>query len=83
LEKSMNFSLRMFMLIGGAYIAVQPIAVEAGDRPPPAARRLLMACMTRQMAASRTISYNEASAICKAQLQPKTGQPALASAGPP
>jgi hypothetical protein len=42
-------------------------------------RQQLNACMTKAMAASRTLSYNEASKMCKAQLKPNP--PALASNG--
>ncbi|MGA2188639.1 MAG: hypothetical protein ABSH33_08915 [Steroidobacteraceae bacterium] len=43
---------------------------------PPSARHQLMVCMTKAMSASRTISYNQASKLCKQQLHP----PAMASA---
>lgn len=36
---------------------------------PPTAKRLLIACMTQHMSASKTVSYNEASRVCKAQLR--------------
>ncbi len=78
----MNVRVRMMMLLGGACLAGQALSLETGPRPP-SARRLLVACMTRQMAASRTISYNEATALCKAQLKAKEPAPALASSGQP
>ena len=34
------------------------------------AKQQLTACMNRQMASSRTVSYNEAMRSCKAKLQP-------------
>ncbi|MDP8984990.1 MAG: hypothetical protein M3N97_08080 [Pseudomonadota bacterium] len=36
---------------------------------PPAPKRLLIACMTKHMSASKTLSYNEATRVCKAQLR--------------
>lgn len=72
----MNRWVRMIVLMGGAGCAVQTLAVEPVNRPP-SPRRLLVACMSKQMAASRTISYNEATALCKARL--KAGEAALAS----
>jgi hypothetical protein len=68
--------VRMIVLMGGAGCAMQALAAEAVNRPP-SPRRLLLACMTKHMAASRTISYNEASVLCKAQL--KVAEPAVAS----
>jgi len=44
------------------------------------ARHQLSACMTKRMAASRTLSYNDAAKTCKAELS--TNPPALASAVP-
>jgi hypothetical protein len=74
----MNVRVRMMVLLGGACFAVQALALAAGPRPP-SSRRVLLACMTKQMTVSRTISYNEATAVCKAQL--KARDPALASSG--
>jgi hypothetical protein len=76
----MNRWVRMIVLLGGASCAVQAVAVEAANRQP-SPRRLLVACMNKHMAASRTISYNEASALCKAQL--KAAEPPLESNAQP
>lgn len=72
-------AVTLFTLIGAAGIGVQVMANDL-DRPPPP-RRQLAICMNKQMAASRTISYNAASAVCKAQLKAKA--PELASTIPP
>jgi len=69
----------LFALIGAAGIAFQ--AMAADPNRPVSPRRQLTACMNRQMSASRTISYNQATAVCKAQSKPKA--PALASSAPP
>lgn len=46
-------------------------------------RRQLASCMTKQMAASRTISYNQASKVCKARLKaPEEGLSASNEAKP-
>jgi hypothetical protein len=44
---------------------------------PISARQQLNACMTKAMVASRTLSYNDASKMCKAQL--RQDAPTLAS----
>jgi hypothetical protein len=65
----------MLALIGTAGVSIQ---VLAGDLIRPVSpRRQLAVCMSKQMSASRTISYNEATVVCKAQLKAKV--PALAS----
>jgi hypothetical protein len=66
---------RLFVLVGAVGMTFQAIAVDAGRAVSP--RRQLAACMNKQMSASRTISYNQATAVCKGQLKPKA--PALAS----
>jgi hypothetical protein len=65
----------LFALIGAAGISIQAMAVDLNR--PVSPRRQLTVCMNRQMSASRTISYNEATAVCKAQLKAKA--PTLAS----
>ena len=47
------------------------LGVHAADAASPTSpsRRQLSGCMTKQMTASRTISYNEASKVCKDQLK--------------
>ena len=71
----------LFALIGatGLGIGVQAMAVDLNR--PVSPRRQLAVCMNKEMSASRTISYNEATAVCKAQLKAKT--PTLASSVQP
>jgi hypothetical protein len=70
---------RLFALIGVATLSTQAMAVDLNR--PPSPRRLLTICMNKQMSASRTMSYNQAPAVCKAQLKAKG--PDLASSTPP
>jgi hypothetical protein len=65
----------LLALIGTAGVSIQVLAADLSR--PVAPRRQLAVCMNKQMSASRTISYNEATAVCKAQLKAKA--PALAS----
>ena len=65
----------LFSLIGACAVSLQALAVDLNR--PVSPRRQLTVCMNRQMSASRTISYNQATAVCKAQLKAKA--PALAS----
>jgi hypothetical protein len=65
----------LLVLIGAAGVSIQAVAVDQNRPVPP--RRQLTVCMNRQMSASRTISYNQATAVCKAQLKAKA--PTLAS----
>ncbi len=44
-----------------------PTSVNPGSHPV-SYRHQLIACMTREMSASRTISYNEATRVCKTRL---------------
>jgi len=68
----------LLALIGAAGMGIQALAVDLNR--PVSPRRQLAVCMNRQMSASRTISYNEATAVCKAQLKIKA--PTLASSIP-
>jgi enoyl-CoA hydratase/carnithine racemase len=43
-------------------------AADASSHPPSAKRQLIM-CMTKRMSDSRTLSYNDATKLCKEQLQ--------------
>jgi hypothetical protein len=65
----------LLVLIGAAGMSSQAVAVD--QNRPVSPRRQLTVCMNRQMSASRTISYNQATAVCKAQLKAKA--PTLAS----
>lgn len=76
----MNRIARIIVLAGGACCGMQAISAQSPGGPPVSPRHQLVACMTRQMSASRTISYIEATNLCKAQL--KTKAPTLAAAAP-
>jgi hypothetical protein len=65
----------LLALICTAGVSIQAMAVDLNR--PVSPRHQLAICMNRQMSASRTISYNEATAVCKAQLKAKA--PTLAS----
>jgi hypothetical protein len=43
-------------------------AADAGSHAPSAKRQLAM-CMTKRMSDSRTLSYNDATKLCKEQLE--------------
>jgi hypothetical protein len=66
---------RLFALIGAAGMGLQAMAVDLNR--PVSPRRQLATCMNKRMSASRTISYIEATAMCKAQLKAKA--PTLAA----
>ncbi len=57
--------------------AAQASAAGASTAPGTSRKRQISECMSKQMSASRTLSYNEASKICKAQL--KSQSPTLAN----
>jgi hypothetical protein len=65
----------LFALVGAVGMTFQALAVDPNR--PVSPRRQLAVCMNKQMSASRTISYNDATAVCKAQLKAKA--PTLAS----
>ncbi|MDP9013416.1 MAG: hypothetical protein M3O41_12295 [Pseudomonadota bacterium] len=56
------------MSLGMSLVSWQAAASDSAGRPP-SPKRLMVACMTKQMSASKTLSYNEATKLCKAQLQ--------------
>ena len=76
----MNRIVRFIVLAVGPCIGLQAIAAQSPSGRPISPRHQLVACMTRQMSASRTISYIEATTVCKAQL--KTKAPTLAATAP-
>ena len=45
-------------------------AVEPASSSTPVLRQQINDCMTKRMAANKTLSYNEAMRTCKALLQP-------------
>jgi len=65
----------LFVVIGTVGLCMQ--AMAADPNRPVSPRRQLAVCMNKQMSASRSISYNQATAVCKAQLKAK--EPTLAS----
>jgi hypothetical protein len=65
----------LIALIGAVASSTQALAVDLSR--PVSPRRQLAICMNKQMSASRTMSYNQATAVCKAQLKAKA--PDLAS----
>jgi hypothetical protein len=65
--------------IGAAVIAVQP-SIARPESAAAIAKQQLIECMNRRMAASKTVSYNEAMRVCKEQQQPP--KDTLASNGP-
>jgi hypothetical protein len=69
----MHAVFRTLLASCAAFASVQ--AVGNGGDHQTSARHQLMACMTKAMSASKTISYNQASKLCKQQLQ----TPAMAS----
>jgi hypothetical protein len=75
-----NFTLSTLLGAAGASTGIAQAATgdAAGALSP---RRQLVLCMNKAMLASRTVSYNQAAAACKARLTPKA--PALASADAP
>jgi hypothetical protein len=71
----MNRWLRMFVASGAVFVSAQAFGNSISH--PLSPKHQLIACMTKQMSASKTISYNEATKVCKAQLKAQT--PTLAS----
>jgi hypothetical protein len=78
----MSRAWRIVVLLSMASVSVQAVAVEPiGHAPSP--KRLLIACMSKQMSASRTLSYNEATKLCKAQLKSQSATLASGTAVKP
>ncbi len=77
----MKQSIRM-MVIGGTLIAMQAWGAPGRHL---SAHRLLNKCMSHEMNLSRTLSYYEASALCKARLAAMSAapRPTVAAAFPP
>jgi hypothetical protein len=60
------------IMVGLATVSVVLMSARAAADPashPASARHQLMACMTKHMSASKTLSYNEATRVCKAQMK--------------
>jgi hypothetical protein len=54
--------------MGLGVAAAGALAAEVNSRPVSAKRQLVM-CMTKRMADSKTLSYNDATKLCKEQLE--------------
>jgi len=76
--------MQRFNVIGLAAVMLIASHAEAGASSPAAmARRQLNDCMSKRMAASRTLSYNEANKICKERLGvPSDTLPSASQLGP-
>jgi hypothetical protein len=72
----MNGTLTRIAMTGMVFAGVQAFAVNPTLQSTPK-RRQLMDCMTKQMSASRTISYNEAAKVCKDQLKSRNDSVAV------
>lgn len=63
----MNRALGLAVSICVASASSQTVAAALSRAQ--SAKRLLVVCMNREMSASKTISYNEATKLCKAQIK--------------
>jgi hypothetical protein len=78
----MSRAWRIVVMLSMASVSLQAVAVDPiGHAPSP--KRLLIACMSKQMSASRTLSYNEATKLCKAQLKSQSATLASGTAVKP
>jgi hypothetical protein len=67
------------ILLGAALAAAQPSMAQP-ESAAVLAKQQLIQCMNKRMAASKTVSYNEAMRLCKESQQPP--KDTLASNGP-
>jgi hypothetical protein len=74
---------RIFPLL--AMTSALLIGIRTFADPTSAAmnRRQMVSCMTKQMSASKTISYNEATKLCRDQLKSQNGSVATNTAAKP
>jgi hypothetical protein len=78
----MSRAWRIVVMVSMASVSVQAVAVDPiGHAPSP--KRLLIACMSKQMSASKTLSYNDATKLCKAQLKSQSATLASGTAVKP
>jgi hypothetical protein len=63
----MRGSSKLFIASGTALLSAQVLGHPIGHNQ--AVRHQLIVCMTKQMSASKAISYNQASKLCKEQMQ--------------
>jgi hypothetical protein len=59
------------VLILGTLVAVEHSSATGTLSPAALLKRQIVDCMTKRMTTNQSISYNEASRLCKAQLQPQ------------
>jgi hypothetical protein len=78
----MKHIFTMVAMTGAVFVGIQALAADPAS-PSPSNRRQLASCMTKQMSASRTISYNEATKVCKDQLKSQNDRLAANDAGKP
>jgi hypothetical protein len=76
----MNRIIPLFAVTIALLIEVRALADPVS---PPTNRRQMISCMTKQMAANKAISYNEATKLCKDQLKSQSGSVAINNAGKP
>jgi hypothetical protein len=85
-EKPMNRLVTVLAMAGLLLVGAQALAVDT-DQPALTKRQMLtqvIGCMKKRMAASRTMSYNEAAKVCKDQLhQSDSSSPPLVAADTP
>ncbi len=79
--KQQHFMNRASMLIAMAGMMFVGADAFAANSPSHAAiqRRQLANCMSKQMAANTSISYNEAAKACKDQMKIQNGQAGLSA----
>jgi hypothetical protein len=64
--------LSVGVVLGAALLYGSEAMATSTESQSVIARRQLSACMTKQMQASRTLSYNEATKLCKERLKSQT-----------
>lgn len=60
-------ALSAALTMGSASVLHGALAAEVSSHPP-SAKRQLVTCMTKRMSDSKSISYNDATKLCKGQL---------------
>jgi hypothetical protein len=78
----MTRTFAVIATMGALAIGAEALAVNSAS-PSTLARRQLADCVTRQMSASKTISYNEATKACKDQLKSRKDSVAANNATKP
>jgi hypothetical protein len=78
----MNRTLAIIAMTGTILMGSPAPAVNSMS-PSALVRRQLAVCMTKHMSADRTLSYNEATKMCKDQLKSRTDTMAAANVTKP